>query len=146
MRKQISHLLLSLFLMLLISTSAFATNENTHEAHPVCGSACSHDGVDSHEDVEWIMLTKSNLSQYKYQTKGLKSGNYYLGEDITLPYNLTLNGVSVNLCLNGKTLTAYTGSTSSSAITVSGDGQLTLTDCSSTVTEGYIRSMLWTKG
>lgn len=76
----------------------------------------------------------------------MKSGNYYLGEDITLPYNLTLNGVSVNLCLNGKTLTAYTGSTSSSAITVSGDGQLTLTDCSSTVTEGYIRSMLWTKG
>ena len=146
MKKQLVFLLLFLPLIFAFSSTTLAADQNAHAAHPVCGSACTHDGVDSHEDVEWIMLTKSNLSQYKYQTTGLKSGNYYLGEDITLPYNLTLNGVSVNLCLNGKTLTAYTGSTSSSAITVSGDGQLTLTDCSSTVTEGYIRSMLWTKG
>ena len=60
-------------------------------SHPVCGdSECE----DSHGDIEWTEWTSTT-------SLPTTSGNYYLGNDVTISSTSYIDGANVNLCLNG---------------------------------------------
>lgn len=62
----------------------------------------------------------------------LTSGNYYLADDVTLTNTLTISsGATVNLCLNGHTLTGPDVTGDIPVIRISGGGTLNVYDCSS---------------
>lgn len=87
--------------------------------HPVCGATCGDST--HHGNQTWIGV--SNLT-------GIKSGgNYYLTDNVTLDKTWNCN-ISVNLCLNGKTITGAAGA---EAIRVAKGMTLTITDCQNEV-------------
>ena len=87
--------------------------------HPVCGATCGDST--HHGNQTWIGV--SNLA-------GIKSGgNYYLTDNVTLDKTWNCN-ISVNLCLNGKTITGAAGA---EAIRVAKGMTLTITDCQNEV-------------
>lgn len=145
MCKRIIGYLAALALMLSMLPVAALAAGAAH-AHPVCGSSCS----DDHGDLEWTGMVRTGLGSIIGSVSKvdgtsyyiMKSGNYYLSEDIKLPYNLRVPaGVTVNLCLNGKLLT---GTGKGSVITVAEGGTLNLTDCQpDTVIEGKMTSKVW---
>ena len=83
--------------------------------HPVCGETCGDSG--KHSNQTWIGV--SRLSDIK------SSGNYYLTDNVTLDETWNCN-ISVNLCLNGKTITGAAGA---DAIQVAKGTTLIITDC-----------------
>ena len=83
--------------------------------HPVCGETCGDSG--KHSNQTWIGV--SRLSDIK------SSGNYYLTDNVTLDETWNCN-ISVNLCLNGKTIT---GAADVDAIQVAEGKKLIITDC-----------------
>lgn len=83
--------------------------------HPVCGESCGDSG--KHSNQTWIGV--SRLSDIK------SSGNYYLTDNVTLDETWNCN-ISVNLCLNGKTITGAAGA---DAIKVAKNMTLIITDC-----------------
>lgn len=87
--------------------------------HPVCGETCGDSG--KHSNQTWIGV--SRLSDIK------SSGNYYLTDNVTLDETWNCN-ISVNLCLNGKTITGAAGV---EAIRVAKGTTLTITDCQNEV-------------
>ena len=129
MKKKIIILILSLTL-LAMTPRVLAYAENGH-SHPVCGVSCQ----ENHKTLEWTALTFENISEIAADVAQVDSspyyvfetGNYYLSEDITLLYDVNIpEGVTVNLCLNGKTLT---GTGEHSVFLVENGGALNLTDC-----------------
>ena len=129
MKKKIIILILSLTL-LAMTPRVLAYAENGH-SHPVCGVSCQ----ENHKTLEWTALTFENISEIAADVAQVDSspyyvfetGNYYLSEDITLLYDVNIpEGVTVNLCLNGKTLT---GTGEHSVFLVENGGTLNLTDC-----------------
>lgn len=87
-------------------------------SHSICGETdCTHDG---HESAVYTALD-SNISG---QT--LADGNYYLTEDITDVGTSILISGSVNLCLNGHTIS---GGAENGVIRVGENGVLTVCDC-----------------
>lgn len=87
--------------------------------HPVCGETCGDSG--KHSNQTWIGV--SRLSDIK------SSGNYYLTDNVTLDETWNCN-ISVNLCLNGKTITGAAGF---DAIEVAKGTTLSITDCQNEV-------------
>ena len=73
------------------------------QIHPVCGAVCSHkdtDGKPLHKDIVWTPVSSES---------GLNNNgdNIYLTDDITLTRTWQISaGGTVNLCLNGHTITA----------------------------------------
>ncbi len=78
-----------------------------HE-HPLCGT--THTDIGNHtgtcENIEWTAVYSETDLINALQT----GGNYYLADNITISTsgNKVASGVTVNLCLNGKTLTRET--------------------------------------
>lgn len=87
--------------------------------HPVCRETCGDSG--KHSNQTWIGV--SRLSDIK------SSGNYYLTDNVTLDETWNCN-ISVNLCLNGKTITGAAGE---ETIRVAKGTTLTITDCQNEV-------------
>lgn len=90
------------------------------------GGTCngSHDG--------WTALTADTTSL---------SGNYYLSDHVTASGNITVSGTAT-LCINGKVLDL-----NGHNITVGSGGSLTICDCQTTDTEGYLdENGLWQQG
>ena len=83
--------------------------------HPVCGATCGDST--HHGNQTWIGV--SNLTDIK------SGGNYYLTDNVTLDKTWNCN-ISVNLCLNGKTITGAAGA---DAIQVAKGTTLIITDC-----------------
>ena len=85
----------------LMSVSASAVE---HNSHPICGDTAKctnpdHSGENHGDAVEWIEVTQANVTS-SGELK-LEAGNsYYLGENISVKYEITIKG-TVNLCLNG---------------------------------------------
>ena len=110
-----------------MSVSASAAE---HSNHPICGK--THTDIGDHtepcNDVTWIEVTKENVTD----NNGLKletGKSYYLGEDISVKYAITIKG-TVNLCLNGHSITKTTESNAfKGVITVADDSSFTLCDC-----------------
>ena len=97
----------------------------------------------NHADGSWTELTQTNISQYISEEDGviyLGSGNYYLGEDITLTTNIELNRISrVTLCLNGNILRFDTLNSTSGYIDCS-YGDFTLCDCNTSTAHLYYQA------
>ena len=76
-------------------------------SHYNCGVANCTDSTHNHSEVtEWVELTSSDLSN---GTLSLADGkSYYLGEDITVASEVAISD-TVNLCLNGHTISAAGG-------------------------------------
>lgn len=87
--------------------------------HPVCGATCGDST--HHRNQTWIGV--SNLTDIK------SSGNYYLTDNVTLDETWNCN-ISVNLCLNGKTITGAAGG---ETIRVAKKTTLIITDCQNEV-------------
>lgn len=110
-------LLVGLLTVSVGATEATGTAADTHTDHCVCGGHAV--GVGSHtcEDLTWQAWTdEANLPT--------QSGNYYLTVDVTLGATKTIAaGNTVNLCLNGHTVTSNT------TRVYSVKGSWNLTDC-----------------
>lgn len=110
-----------------MSVSASAAAEHSH---PICGAA--HIDIGDHtepcDNVTWIEVTQAKVTDANGLT--LEDGNsYYLGEDIKVKYDITIKG-TVNLCLNGHSITKTSASsTSEGVITVEPGSSFTLCDC-----------------
>lgn len=109
----------------LMSVSASAAEHS----HPICGK--THTDIGDHkgscDDVTWIEVTRKDVNNGELK---LTAGNsYYLGEDIEVKWDITING-TVNLCLNGHSITKTSESDASEGvITVEPDSSFTLCDC-----------------
>ena len=111
----------------LMSVSASAAEHNNH---PVCGE--THTDIGDHTGpcgaVEWIKVMQTDVTD----NNGLKleaGKSYYLGEDISVKYDITIKG-TVNLCLNGHSITKTLESSDfMGVITVEAGSSFTLCDC-----------------
>ena len=109
----------------LMSVSASAAEHS----HPICGdiTKCTnpdHSGENHGDAVEWIKVTKANVTNGELKLTAGES--YYLGENISVEYAITIEKGTVNLCLNGNTL-----SRTSTVIEVKGGATLNICDCQS---------------
>ena len=99
-------------------------------SHPVCGK--THTDIGDHTgscgNVTWTEVTQAKVTD----SNGLKleaGKSYYLGEDISVKYAITIKG-TVNLCLNGHSITKTSESgTLEGVITVEPGASFTLCDC-----------------
>ena len=119
--------------------SVIFTNGDLH-IHAVCGESCTHNGA--HSNAVWKPLTYNAETKTLYyggtaaskESKGfykLPAGNYYLTGNITVDNYIDITG-DVNLCLNGKTLSASLVNTTGQNIAfilVDQNRTLTLCDC-----------------
>ena len=114
----------------LMSVSAGAAE---HSNHHICGdiAKCTnpdHSGGNHGGAVEWIKVMQTDVTD----SNGLKleaGKSYYLGEDISVKYAITIKG-TVNLCLNGHSITKTSESgTLEGVITVEPGASFTLCDC-----------------
>ena len=87
-----------------MSVSASAAE---HSSHPICGdiTKCTNpDHSENHVDaVEWIEVTQADVTDNNGELKLEAGQSYYLGEDIEVKWEITING-TVNLCLNGHSI------------------------------------------
>lgn len=110
----------------LMSVSASAAEHS----HPICGK--THTDIGDHTGpcsaVEWIEVTQAGVTDNNGLT--LETGkSYYLGEDISVEWGITITG-TVNLCLNGHSITKTSESTDfMGVITVEAGSSFTLCDC-----------------
>ena len=80
-----------------------------------------------------VPTTSREESSGSYPVYKLAAGNYYLDGDITVEYPIEIDGVTVNLCLNGYGLTTkMQNNYTSNFIHMYGNATLNLTDCKST--------------
>ena len=102
------------------SEPALTSTESTH-IHRVCGESNCTDS-EQHPELEWTAWDKAD----SLPSEEPGDTYYYLTQDVTLSSTWYVNfGYTVNLCLNGHTITGPNGD---SAITIAG-GQLVITDC-----------------
>ena len=119
----------------LMSVSASAAE---HSNHPVCGDTtkCTnpdHSGGKHGDAVEWIKVIQTNVTDNNGKLKLEDGKSYYLGENISVKYDITIKG-TVNLCLNGHSITKTSESgTFEGVITVTptatAGSSFTLCDC-----------------
>lgn len=110
-----------------MSVSASAAGEHSH---PICGK--THRDIGDHtgscENVTWTKVMQTDVTP----NNGLilaDGKSYYLGEDISVEYTITING-TVNLCLNGHSITKTSESDDfSGVIKVAAGSSFTLCDC-----------------
>ena len=128
---------------------AMLADDGDHR-HPICGASCTHvsQWTKHNEDVTFAsaltVLKDNNTNTFQLYANGkevdkvgnhynLAAGSYYLADNITLDNPIWVQGVKVNLCLNGHTITMR-GNFNVFEIS-SGTGEvghtiLNLTDCS----------------
>lgn len=99
---------------LLPGTALAEGDSQTAHAHPICGANCAHnDSTHGGSTTAWTKLwqdenekiyagNKELVSDNGYNLK-LPAGSYYLEDDITFRYTITIVG-DVHLCLNGHEL------------------------------------------
>lgn len=92
-------------------------------SHCLCGG--EYDGH-SCANVTWEPLSEADFLAGSYVTDG--SVYYYLTEDVQMTKAVTLSKKTLNICLNGKTVTAASGVR---AFILNG-GKLNITDCKNT--------------
>ena len=110
-----------------MSVSASAAGEHTD--HYNCGVANCENTNHGHSEVTtWIEVKQTDVSESNGLT--LEAGkSYYLGEDIEVKYAINIKG-TVNLCLNGHSITKTTESnTFYGVITVGDNSTFTLCNC-----------------
>ena len=111
------------------------------QSHPICGANCGHSGDDAHDSHSFRPIaTEAEL------IKALSlGGSYYLACDIEISNTLYVEK-EINLCLNGKILSAKSGETAFTMIRAK--VALTIADCSDTERVGYIdpTTGLWVEG
>ena len=135
MKKRILSIVLSIVMLVgLLPTTALAMPAPAHTAHYSCGVAncdADHngdaDGFGHSEVASWTALSTKLTYDSDTQTyKGtLDGGNYYLDDNINLGTTYIAIYNTVNLCLNGKTITG----TSTTVIQVQSNATLNLCDC-----------------
>lgn len=123
MKKRCLSFLLSLCLCLSLLPTAALAAEGTHSDHCVCGNSST--AVNGHtHDISaptWTAWTETNSLP--------SSGSYYLTEDVHLSTSHTIaSGTTLNLCLNGHTVTYQSASSSYGVAEIK--GMLNLCDCS----------------
>ena len=116
------------------------TQKSDHN-HPVCGNNCVH--APAHETVPWKALNQDSFTGDGGKPKAgsgvtldgsiykLAEGHYYLAESVSLDKKIYINSSTVDLCLNGQTLTSKIAANSGTqnAIEVSYNAGLNLCDC-----------------
>ena len=110
--------------------SVGASAAEGHSSHPICGK--THANIGDHtepcDNVTWTEVTKADVTP----NNGLKledGKSYYLGEDIEVKYAITIKG-TVNLCLNGHSITKTSESDAFNGVIKVADGSsFTLCDC-----------------
>ena len=116
--------------------SMLMSSRAAHSDHPLCGATCDGDCRGSHENVTWEVWNGQAVEDGK---------SYYLENDVEGGFFRVPEGATVNLCLNGHTLTGN----DSVAVSIRGEGAtLNLCDCQSgnVITYGNIdETGLWTK-
>ena len=121
---------LALCLCAAVCVMSVSASAAEHNNHPVCGE--THTDIGDHTGpcnaVEWIKVTKADVTDSNGLT--LETGkSYYLGEDISVKWDITIKG-TVNLCLNGHSITKTLESTDNmGVITVEPGSSFTLCDC-----------------
>ncbi len=97
-----------------------AKADTTH-THKSCGQTiCAHESSAHSEEVEYTAISSKAFAETVYSTVN-EVESYYLDVDTTMGGIYIANGKTLNLCLNGKTLTlsGYIG----------GSGKLNVCDC-----------------
>ena len=141
MKKRILSCFMALALCLtLLPATALAAEPHTH---PICGKTCSHNSDTApHEDVSFgTALTSSTNKLFadgiEVEKSGivykLPAGSYYLADNITISCPVYVEIGTVNLCLNGHTITLQNSREAVFTINNSG-ATLNLTDCSKSET------------
>ena len=131
MKKQLLSILTILALCLsLLPTAALAADPHTH---CICGGTTNIGDHTTHTaSQEWTAWTSTTELP-------TTAGQYYLTADVTLSAEWVPTG-AVSLCLNGYDILYTNGA----GTTVGSDTTLSITDCSTSVTTGYIGSdSLW---
>ena len=118
----------------LMSVSASAAEHN----HPICGDTtkCTnpdHSGGKHGDAVEWIKVMQTNVTDNNGELKLEDGKSYYLGENISVKYDITIKG-TVNLCLNGHSITKTSESDTFEGVitvtpTATAGSSFTLCDC-----------------
>lgn len=128
---------------------AMLADDGDHR-HPICGASCTHvsQWIKHNEDVTFAsaltVLKDNNTNTFQLCANGkevdkvgnyynLAAGSYYLADNITLDNPIWVQGVKVNLCLNGHTITMrgnFNVFEISSGTGKVGNTILNLTDCS----------------
>ena len=125
-----------------VALTTFVAAQDGEHTHPICGSEeCTH--ANTHTSVEWKALScaddgtlkiggedwsKSSSDYYE-----LPEGSYYLADELPMDASILTRG-TVNLCLNGKSIT---GNGEFSVIIVV-YGTFNLCDCNSSTGNGKI--------
>ena len=116
------------------------TQKSDHN-HPVCGNNCVH--APAHETMPWKALNQDSFTGDGGKPKAgsgvtldgshylLAEGHYYLTDNISLKKTIYIRDRTVDLCLNGRTLTSEIAANSGTlnAIEVSYNATLNLCDC-----------------
>lgn len=109
-----------------MSVSASAAAEHSH---PICGE--THRDIGDHtgtcDNVTWTEVRPEDVKNGELRLETGKS--YYLGGDIEVKYTITIKG-TVNLCLNGHSITKTSKSDNFHGVIKVADGSsFTLCDC-----------------
>lgn len=126
--------LLGLALCLCAAVCVMSVSASAAEhSHPICGDTTKCTNPDhsdgNHGDaVEWIKVMQTDVTPSNGLTL-VDGKSYYLGENISVEYDITIKG-TVNLCLNGHSITKTSESgASKGVITVEPGSSFTLCDC-----------------
>ena len=102
------------------SGAAFTLQASASHSHCICGGSVTTGDHTSHSDVTYQPWSGTSSITYTNNTAYV-----YLTENATLSGHLTVDGKTLYLCLNGKTL----ASNGTSKIQVKNGGRLVLCDC-----------------
>ena len=118
----------ALLTALAVSASAASTPHPHNGDHCVCGGSAV--GVQDHScsNISWSAVPTSTKD-----LNALKSGNYYLTQDLTISAATTINNKQIKLCLNGYSISTTTTATFGY---LSKASTLTICDCSGKQTDG----------
>ncbi len=105
--------------------------------HMACGeTTCTHAGEAHTEDLTWTSLTQELLDSYLETDRGaglsdaymLPAGNYVLGENLNIDYNILMITGDTTICFSGRTISGYRPIN----FIETGNITLNLTDCQGT--------------
>ena len=102
------------------SGAAFTLQASASHSHCICGGSVTTGDHTSHSDVTYQLWSGTSSITYTNNTAYV-----YLTENATLSGHLTVDGKTLYLCLNGKTL----ASNGTAKIQVKNGGRLVLCDC-----------------
>ena len=116
------------------SGAAFTLQASASHSHCICGGSVTTGDHTSHSDVTYQPWSGTSSITYTNNTAYV-----YLTENATLSGHLTVDGKTLYLCLNGKTL----ASNGTAKIQVKNGGRLVLCDCQGGGTFKGARQSVW---